>query len=243
MAARHFYSDISAHEMTVLHDDGLYRHLRFRRPDTGMYWFDIITWPGCLTLNGDMGSYTFRREPDMINDFFGSRVDDINPGYWAEKVVSASLNDRGNGLTGWDPDRFTQCVTEAFWDYADTRGGPLTATADRLWSHIESDVLAYADDEHEAMLAVRDFEFMAPDERNRTEFVFTDSFEWATHDFNHRFLWNCFAVRWGVNRYQVLKGRAAPLPEFDNLPDPQAPQPIELPAPSPVIVQPKEQYL
>ena len=81
---------IRAHEMTVLHDDGLYRHLRFTamhlcndaewRTTNGFYWFDLATWPGTLTINGDCGTYTFSRTTDMF-EFFRSRygISTVNP--------------------------------------------------------------------------------------------------------------------------------------------------------------------
>lgn len=71
IAAR-FAREMAGHEMTVLHDDGLYRHLRFTSNlrGHGEYWFYLITWPGCLTIRGDYGNaYTFTREPDMLPFF------------------------------------------------------------------------------------------------------------------------------------------------------------------------------
>lgn len=49
-----FLKDVSEHELTVLHEDGLYRHLRFARPNSGQYHFSIVTWPGYLAYTGDM---------------------------------------------------------------------------------------------------------------------------------------------------------------------------------------------
>ena len=61
-----FKKDTAEHQMTVLRDDGLYRHLRFRKPGTGIYGFDIVTWPGYLAISGDMGASMFTRLEDMI---------------------------------------------------------------------------------------------------------------------------------------------------------------------------------
>lgn len=80
-----FPRDTSKHEMTVLHDDGLYRHLRFARPGTNNMSFNIVTWPGYLAYSGDMGDYMFTRLTDMFDFFRGDR---INPGYWGEKLVA-----------------------------------------------------------------------------------------------------------------------------------------------------------
>src|SRR5580692_6155935 len=88
-----FQRDTANHEMTVLHDDGLYRHLRFmqvitdeltgKQSRSSFYWFDLVTWPGNLVINGDMETFAFARSDDMFGFFRGDR---INPGYWAEKV-------------------------------------------------------------------------------------------------------------------------------------------------------------
>src|ERR1700760_3629526 len=88
IAAREaFDREITRHEMKVVRDDGLYRHLRFKRPDTGMYYFDLITWPWHLCITGDASDgLVFSRTEDMFT-FFGSSPDyRINPKYWAEKL-------------------------------------------------------------------------------------------------------------------------------------------------------------
>lgn len=112
--ARHFSAEVADHEMVILRDDGLYRHLRFVRnavnPKSGQrerssfYWFDLITWPGCLAVNGDCGSFTFSRLDDMFEFFRGH---EINPGYWAEKVRAG----RGD-LKRYSADKFRRLVTD-----------------------------------------------------------------------------------------------------------------------------------
>src|ERR1700722_8964450 len=98
--------------MTVLHDDGLYRHLRFirmveqedgSRKPTSFYWFDVITWPGCLTINGDMETFTFSRVTDMLEFFRGHEP---NYGYWAEKARG------GTQVRRYSDERFRQLVAE-----------------------------------------------------------------------------------------------------------------------------------
>ena len=68
-----FLPDVAEHKLTVLHDEGLYRHLRFQKPGTGFYWFDLITWPGNLAFKGDMGGFMFAR----IAGALGVDLDDI----------------------------------------------------------------------------------------------------------------------------------------------------------------------
>lgn len=45
-ARERFDVDVAEHKMTVLRDEGLYRHLRFQKPGTSCYYFDLVTWPG-----------------------------------------------------------------------------------------------------------------------------------------------------------------------------------------------------
>lgn len=80
------------HQMTIVSDEPSgHRHLKFRATTTIGSWFDLITVPGLLVINGDYGCYAFSRITDMF-EFFraGERGIEINRGYWAEKCVSAS---------------------------------------------------------------------------------------------------------------------------------------------------------
>lgn len=87
-----FVLDAHAHTMTVLRDDGPYRHLRFATPGTRMYAYDLITWPGSLCFQGDYGTWVFSRQEDMFA-FFAQDTGDINPGYWAEKVTAGNTRE------------------------------------------------------------------------------------------------------------------------------------------------------
>lgn len=93
-----FQENTNAHVLQVLHDDGLYRHLRMSAPGTGNWHWDVVTWPWNLATGGDIADgWTFSREEDMI-DFFtlvapprkqnyysdGAPTLDFN--YWAEKL-------------------------------------------------------------------------------------------------------------------------------------------------------------
>jgi hypothetical protein len=189
---------IRAHEMTVLHDDGLYRHLRFRSPDAGSYWFDLITWPGSLTISGDCGTYTFAREADMFGFFRGHRV---NPDYWAEKVS------RETKVSSYSEDQFREQVAAEVKD-ADQPG---------LAEAVESDfygILAEWDTTCEAgaRQALDEFAFYKSesdryDPAKEADFRFEDTWEWDLSDWDWTFLWCLHAIVWGIARYD--KQRAA----------------------------------
>ena len=94
---RGFREQTADHRLAVLHDDGLYRHLRMQAPGTRMWSWDITTWPGHLATSGDVGAgFTFAREADMIEFFslagksdgyFSDGAPSIDFRYWAEKLV------------------------------------------------------------------------------------------------------------------------------------------------------------
>lgn len=111
-----FSGSTQSHELTILHDDGLYRHCRMAVPGTIMWSWEIITWPGHLAIAGDIGDgYTFSRLDDMF-EFFGSRQDGyypdgspfINVDYWAEKLATAQRD----SWQKYDAEAFLRIVWE-----------------------------------------------------------------------------------------------------------------------------------
>jgi hypothetical protein len=114
-----FVEQTKNHQLVVLHEDGLYRHLRIQEPGTRAWSWDITTWPGHLATSGDVADgYTFSREEDMIRFFsYAGRGDDgyyadgapsIDVRYWAEKLGGG----RSTEVKSFDPDHFVQLVRE-----------------------------------------------------------------------------------------------------------------------------------
>jgi hypothetical protein len=211
-----FASDTATHRMTVLRDDGLYRHLRFTamhlcndaewRTTNGFYWFDLITWPGNLTVNGDCGTYTFSRITDMF-EFFRSRYG-INPQYWAEKV-------RGETRTqSYSEDKFRQQVKEAVTEAEGECPGVSAAVEEQFYGPLAEWSIGYEDG---ARRALDEFSFYK-DENDRydrdkqPDFRFCDTWEWDLSDWDWTFLWCCHAIQWGIGQYdkQTPAGEAAP---------------------------------
>jgi hypothetical protein len=232
--AERFKRDTADHQMIVLHDDGLYRHLRFTSNSRGYgaYWFDLITWPGVLQVRGDIGeSYTFSRLLDMF-EFFRSRNGEINAHYWSEK-----LDNGRESAKEYSEEAFRQRVTEAFVDavrWSETPRGLGKAVREEI---LNSGCLAW---ESEARKVLEEFEFGVtfkatcscgkteafPDEidaiRWRSKhieagyrahvskvervpgFQFSDTWEWNFHDYDRWFLWACHAIVSGIARYDRL---------------------------------------
>ncbi|MGP4995500.1 hypothetical protein [Glutamicibacter ardleyensis] len=137
---RSFSKNFGNHEMTVMHDEGLYRHLRFKNPKNGFYWFDLITWPGNLTITGDMGTYAFARLEDMFDFFTGY----INTDYWAEKLKAGASGGRSE-VKNYDESLFKQWLVQDFWQHSRDMDHDVTTA---WWGEIKDEILgkhAYAD--------------------------------------------------------------------------------------------------
>lgn len=200
-----FLKDAERHVMTVIRDDGVHRHLRFKRPDSGTYWFDLITWPGSLCIDGDCGTYVFRRLDDMFQFFRQDREYlerngvklAINPSYWGEKLQAIASQ---GGYKEFCKDDFKANVKRWFDDWVESEE-PNEELRHGLWAEIESDVLCCCDDgEHAAYHAA--FNFSSDVVK---DFDFTDFFEVSSQVYTFHFLWCCYAIAWGVKTYDESK--------------------------------------
>jgi hypothetical protein len=184
-SATRFGNDVDLHVMDVRHNDGLYRHLGFSKSgNRSPYWFELVTWPGSLTIRGDMGAFTFARTDDMFGFFRTGR--DINPGYWSEKLIATS------GEKAYSEDVFKQHVTELAKVHAE---GLDPEEAADFMKAVTAEVLESYESGHEpgARQAIEDFE--------HDGFRFCDAWEWDLSDWTFQFLWCCHAIRWGVAQF------------------------------------------
>ncbi|MGR2681590.1 hypothetical protein [Chromobacterium haemolyticum] len=201
-----FLKDVADHKMEIIRDDGLYRHIRFKRPGDSAYYFDLHTWPGQLCITGDMETYVFSRLPDMF-DFF--RVDQryakpgeirINLGYWAEKLRATP---RG-GHAEFDQDRFRAVVNEYRRNMirrAHDLGIPREHRRE-LWEAVDTRVLFEIDNgEDRAQLAAYDFIYTIGEH----DFQFEDLFEYNFKRPTFHFTWACYAIAWGIQQYDSSK--------------------------------------
>lgn len=206
-----FFKDTAQHVMTVIRDDGVHRHLRFRKARLAgsEYWFDLITWPGSLCIDGDMGTYVFRRLDDMF-EFFRTdrewltrdgRKLGINPGYWAEKLQAMPEK----GVKEFDEALFDSNIKERLttWikDHRDS-----TSAEDRreLWDAVMDDVIG-ADGDDRKQIAAYDFHHRV---NSRHTFSFEDFWETNVKRYTFHFIWCCYAIAWGVKTYDEAKGGA-----------------------------------
>ena len=183
-----FVRDTENHAMTVIRADGVNRHLRFGQPGCSAYWFDIITWPGVLCINGDMGTYVFARIEDMFEFFkVESERYPINPGYWGEKILA---RDKHADIVEFDEDEFKEILKQIIADSDYDEESALDA--------LESDVLSqvtYATTRDDAFAIAAVFEF-------EDECPFSDIWEYRCERFTFQYLWNCFAITYAIRKFE-----------------------------------------
>lgn len=205
-----FLKDIDRHVMEIIRDDGVNRHVRFRRPGTMCMHFDLITWPGYLCYTGDMGTYVFSRLDDMFQFFRRSKEDyAIDFRYWAEKLQAVSSSCGKGSATKFSYERFVEVIKDyrKRWIRDAFADGSLNKSQRReLWEAVEDDVLSNTLDkeEHSNFDRANDFRWSSRG-KGPVEYCFADLWEHRFDEYTHRFLWCCYALAWGVRKYDEAK--------------------------------------
>lgn len=189
-----FLNDVKNHSLEILRDDGVYRHLKFSRPDVSFFWFEIKTWPNRLAICGDMGDMTFSRLHDMFQ-FFRSWDENelkINPSYWSEKVTSESKF--GGGVKQFSMEKFKEIIKEGLEEYIEDNDDLTEEEIEDLREECDFGELT-EESAHEA----------ASDVRCRGEEVFRDFWEHDLRDYTYHYIWLCYAIVWGIKQYDKVK--------------------------------------
>jgi hypothetical protein len=183
--AEQFAEDVSRHTLTVLRDEGVYRHLRLSTPGTYCMSFDIVTWPGHLAYTGDMGDFVFSRLPDMF-EFF--RRDGPNFQYWAEKCVAA---DKSDGIEAFSERKFREAIEAEVAEYLESHDD---VDADELREAIKDELFSDIS-EFWSVRAAMEFK--------RGGFQLHDFWEHRLNDYTQRFKWCCHALPWAISLYDA----------------------------------------
>ncbi|MCW2255133.1 hypothetical protein M2263_001224 [Providencia alcalifaciens] len=215
-AKKHFQNETKNHEMTIIHEDGLYRHVRFKQPKTNVYYFDLVTYPGYLVFSGDMGTWVFSRLHDMFDFFSG---DDINTGYWAEKLQHGAGGGRDTAKE-YSQEETEETIKKHFnyWveDNKKTDDDGYTQEEideyQREYKHHRSELkelLNNTDSEWSIIEAIQnisngDFEYSP----------FEETWDLIRKDYSHHYLWACFAIQWGINKYKNNKVAISSINKF-----------------------------
>lgn len=191
--ADRFAQDVAQHTMTVLRDDGVDRHLRFKQPGDSSYWFDVLTWGGRLYIGGDCGTYVFTREHDMFG-FFRNRT--VNPSYWGEKCKAACKG----GIEKYSEDVFKETLRRIVKSHAESADLSEEQHA-ALWREVEGDVFSDSDGDVRQYDRASAFESEAfPD------FEFTELWDYGSQtDWDFQYLWCLHAIVWAIDQYDAHK--------------------------------------
>ncbi len=202
-AFEYFLKDTKNHGMEILLDSDIYRHLKFTNNGSSIYRFDLVTWPGHLSISGDMGSFTFERLPDMFQFFRTDRSrkpgasfepeKDTNLSYWAEKLVAVDKN----GFKALSSEAIKMHVLDYISDEEDLK----EQYGEEAWKAIRSDIddlISEIDDAEDLPRTLgRIYEFSSG------EFEFVDFFERDIHEYTSSFAWACAAIAYGVLQYDL----------------------------------------
>ena len=192
-----FARDIVTHQMKIRHDDGLYRHVVCKRPDTICMSFSLTTTPGRLIYAGDMGCFVFESLPDMFQFFRTDREPNLD--YWHEKLVAV---DR--------PDGSKERSVEVFRENLLARI-PQTGEQDDEENVDIQQIIELVDEACEA------FESEGPDSAYTLlrDSSFDEDFSEITDTkYTLRYEWACHAIKWAIAKYDEAKANAVqPSPE------------------------------
>lgn len=189
-----FLKQVDHHQLIVVHDEGLHRHLTLKRPTSSNRYFHITTWPGYLTISGDMNCYVFARLPDMF-EFFRDDGGNINPSYWAEKIQA---DQKGSGHREFSAPKYRQAIVSIFKSYY-PQGTPDRM---RIWADVREELLDWniPENTHDAIsVAMR---YKDPVKGNQP---FSDFWDRNLEDYTYHFIWCCRAIVWAIERYDEYK--------------------------------------
>lgn len=143
----------------------------------------------------DAYTFTFWPSPDMF-EFFEQGRGEINPRYWAEKQgVKPGLD----GPRLYYEDRFRALVRAWYEERAAEMDEDAAAELLRVidWELLGDDVACTEDT---AQAALREFEY---DPALREA-----SWEWDLREYDHHYLWCCWAIVAGIKQYRAAKAEA-----------------------------------
>lgn len=194
LGAEDFLRDVQKHTMTVALDNGVYRHVRFRQPQNSNMWFDLVTWPGVLTIHGDMGTWTFSRVPDMFTFFRDDKLR-INQDYWAEKLQHGVHGGR-DGAKIFNDDLFRSQLIDHLENHdlePEDRECVVQALRDEVLNR---------DNKYDLMISARDFCCRLED---GSKFSFDPCELPSGKEYAYHFVWCLYAIVWGIQQYDAIQ--------------------------------------
>lgn len=187
-----FLKTVSAHEMKIKLDNGIFRHLSFSKPTDGAYSFQITTFPNNLVITGDCGSYVFERREDMFEFFRRSELK-INEGYWSEKVEAKDCH---RDIRVFSPEKIQKKLTEDFEEWLKDNHDEIYENENR--NDFKEQILEKCEDESQ-------FNAMGTVELDCGYQCITYEFDYE--EFSPGFIWCLYAIVWAIQQYDKEKGK------------------------------------
>jgi hypothetical protein len=196
-----FLENIANTTMEVVINDGVYRHVKFPCSD-GVYWFNLVTWPNHLVIEGDMGCYAFSRVHDMF-EFFCPDAElreprlRIQPSYWRSKLVTVDVHDAANSIPTkhWSPELFTKYIVACFEDHIRMNMQHEPDKRVELKGAVKAEIIDQALDEYEAISAANNF--------SEHGLTFDDLSIENFCEWNFRYIWCLYAIVWGIKKFKA----------------------------------------
>ena len=188
-----FLQTVKNHKMTILNDDGVNRHLRFKQQDTCDRWFDIVTWKGHLCITGDVGCAVYARLNDMFVFFDTGEDIGINVNYWTEKEVATSVYGQNYEF---DPTVLPELLKEwkELW----------IEESDPTKEQLKDVEYALEDTAFSSMCEVSEFLHNPPEELE--PIIDQDWWEYNFETATVHHIWRLFAITYAVREYKKYKG-------------------------------------
>jgi len=198
-----FLNDVKDHQLNILLNNGVYRHLVIKKPGSSNHWFEIVTYPWKLVVSGDMGTWVFSRIEDMFC-FFRSDDGKINRSYWAEKLQNGT-HGCSDAAKVYDGDVYKQRIIDHLEDY------DLSDEHKELVLE-ELDTIDF-DDGHGVYREIYDFSVDLSGSNHRSYkrddlFTFQDVWEIDMKTYSYHYLWCCHAIVYAIQKYdEAMKAK------------------------------------
>lgn len=216
-----FLKDVKDHQIEILKDDDVYRHIRLRNPKDICYYYDIITFPSGLLFTGDMQTYEFERTIDMFA-FFRSGIDkdgdiNINIDYWAEKCQAMSIYCK---IKNFFETEFFKNIDSYFACYYEIENMLLYKLYHKMeyedkgsiWFNSEGiiphDIVWHEIQEHFEYIDHHEYSLYSAVNTFKSDtsnFDFQDFFEYDCSEYDYNFIWCLFAIVYAIREYDKLK--------------------------------------
>lgn len=192
-----FLADVASHQLTVNLDQGVYRDITVKKPNSVNMHYNITTRPGFLIFTGDMGDFIFERTNDMFG-FFRAKDDYyINTGYWGEKVQAGEVSK-------FDPETACESVKQYLTNYLDDLDLSDPEDQEKSKQALEAVNDFISGNQHSNELEFwEEINSWDADEAGGLEL--SDFWEASTTSKTYHFVWACYAIVHAIKLYDANK--------------------------------------